>query len=538
MVLETSGAIVHHLGMPIAVEPHETPLSHLYEAARTHAGQPFLTIDGRTATYKDAYDAVRCVGAGLRALGVTEADRVVILLPNMLEAVWAWLGIQAIGAIDAPISPEAPGPFLRYLIHDLAPTAIVGTSELLTKLAAAVDQPFQVAVVVGMHEDSQPLGTETRHVPFSHLLTIADGNSIGDIAPSAYLAGTILYSSGTTGPSKGVTLSQGYMSAIGRGHMAVYKWAMGSRVYCAQPLVHVDARSAVVDTLLLRGHVRLGVRFSATKFWEEVEEHDADSFFFVGTMIHLLNKQPAREFEKKMRFRFGTGSATPAAIQRDFEKRFNVELIEAYGMTELGIMTSQYRGDTEPGHVGKALSWVDLRIVDEHGEQVPTGNAGELVARPTAPHIHMQGYWNRPEATLEAWRGWWFHTGDVMRQDGSGNFHYLGRTKDSIRRRGENVSAWEVEEAATRHTQVLEAAAIGVPSEVGEEDVALLIVPSQMGSPDPEDLRQFIAKHVPRYAVPRFIEIVESLPKTPSERIAKGRLKDRGVTPAAYDAEA
>ncbi len=523
--------------MDFSLDPDETSLRELRAARTTHADQPFVTIDGRTATYRAAYDTVRSVGAGLRALGVDQGDRVVILLPNMLEAVWTWLGSQAIGAIDAPISTEAPGPFLRYLLEDLQPRAVVGTTETLTRLAAAIDRPIRLAVVVD-DGDPAPMGAATRQLRFAELVALATGETLGETLPSAYLPGTILYSSGTTGPSKGVVLTQGYLTALARGHMHVYRWSQGSRVYCAQPLVHVDARSAVVASLLVRGHVRLGVRFSASRFWEEVEAHDADAFFFVGTMIHLLAKQPVRDFERHLRPRLGTGSATPAAIQRAFEQRFNVELVESYGMTELGLITSQYRGRTEPGHVGSALPWVDVRVVDERGEPVAHGETGELVARPTVPHVHMLGYWNRPEATLEAWRGWWFHTGDLMRQDVDGHFHYVGRTKDSIRRRGENVSAWEVEEAACLDPRVLEAAAIGVPSDVGDEDVALLVVPGPGGPPDPEELRRLVAQYVPRFAVPRYVEVVASLPKTPSERVAKNKLRDRGVTAAAYDAEA
>jgi crotonobetaine/carnitine-CoA ligase len=523
--------------MDPSFDSDETPLRELFAASKTHAEDPFLTIDGRTATYGEAARAVRTVGSGLKALGVKAGDRVVLLMPNMLEAVWAWFGVQSIGAIDAPISVEAPGPFLQYLVNDLHPTAVIGTEPLLARLAEHIESPIPVAVVVGDGQVGAPMGDQTRHVSFPGLLSLGETGAISE-APSAYLPGTILYSSGTTGPSKGVILPQGYMAAMGRAHIAVYEWEMGSRLYCAQPLVHVDGRSAVVDALLLRGHVRLGVRFSASRFWDEVEDRDADCFFFVGTMIHLLSKQPVRDSEKNFRRRLGIGSATPAAVQHDFEQRFNVELVESYGMTELGIMTSQRRGQSEPGHIGQALPWVDLRIVDERGEPVERGTSGELVARPKVAHVHMLGYWNRPEATLDAWRGWWFHTGDLMRQDAAGNFYYIGRLKDSIRRRGENVSAWEVEDAATRSDKVLEAAAIGVPSDLGDEDVALLVVPTGLGPPDPEELRELIAEHVPRFAVPRFIEIVEQLPKTPSERIAKGKLRDRGVTAAAYDAEA
>jgi len=264
--------------------------------------------------------------------------------------------------------------------------------------------------------------------------------------------------------------------------------------------------------------------------------YDVDFFFYVGTMVHLLYKQPERP--PMRRHRIGLGSSTPASIQRAFEDRFNCSLVEAYGMTEFGLMLAQRLGAAEPGHVGTPPPWVELQVVDEHDIPVPDGTPGQLLVRPRGPHLHMLGYWNKPEATVEAWRGLWFHTGDLMIRRVDGTYEYVGRTKDSIRRRGENVSAWEVEKAANRHERVLEAAAIGVASDVGEEDIALLVVPSALGVPDPSELRDFMAQDLPRYALPRFVEVVAELPKTPSERIAKGLVRERGLSDAAWDADA
>ncbi len=178
-----------------------------------------------------------------------------------------------------------------------------------------------------------------------------------------------------------------------------------------------------------------------------------------------------------------------------------------------------------------------MKLVDADDKVVPVGAAGELVFRTREPHIMMQGYWNRPEATVEAWRNLWFHTGDVMSEDDAGNFRYIGRNKDSIRRRGENISAWEVEQAATKHPDILDAAAIPVPSTLGEDDVALLVVLRPGADLAPSAIREFVAPDLPKFAVPRFVEIMEAFPKTPSERIEKGRLRERGISSAAYDAE-
>lgn len=514
-----------------------SPLVELLAAAEEHPGRDFITIAGVTSTYAEAWAETCAVAQGLRSLGVREGERVVLLLPNRVEAVWAWFGAQLIGAIDAPISVEAPGPFLDYLMADLEPSVVIGTPQTLARVAEAVTTPVSLAVVVDEAGANYPLGAHTAHVMWSALLELGR-NAGGDVQPpSPYMPGTIMYSSGTTGPSKGVVLSQGYYSTLAIAHIRVAGWEEGYRAYCTQPLCHVDGRSAVIDCLHVRGHVRMGTRFSASRFWAEVEEHDADIFFYVGTMIHLLDKQPERPLPPGAKRRVGMGSATPPPIHRSFESRFNVELIEGYGMTELGIMVGQRRGASEPGHIGRALPWIDVEVFDDNDEPVPDGSTGELVARPHGPHVHMLGYWNRPDATVEAWRNLWFHSGDLVQRREDGTFIYVGRTKDSIRRRGENVSAWEVEQAACRHELVLEAAAIGVPSDVGDEDVALLVVPHPAGAPEPSALRDFVAQYVPRFAVPRYVELVDSLPKTPSERIAKGQLKERGLSANTFDAE-
>jgi|tagenome__1003787_1003787.scaffolds.fasta_scaffold20990094_23 carnitine-CoA ligase len=513
----------------------QTPLTELRSAAENYGDRTFLTVGETSLTYAEAFDRVWRVAGALSRLGVGPGDRVVLLAPNSVELVLAWLGVHAVGAIDAPISVEAPGAFLCYLIADLEPKAVIGTPDLLLRVRETAVTAIDLEIQIDGPTGAALSGADVSRVAFSDLLAVEAKPPRSD--PPAGVTGTIMYSSGTTGPSKGVMLAQGYYSALALAHIEVNDLRGGCRVYCVQPLCHVDARSAVVDTLHLRGHVTLGERFSASRFWDEVESVDADLFFYVGTMIQLIHKQPRRPLKDASRHRAGIGSATPSAIQRDFEARFNVDLVEGYGMTELGLILAQWRGKTSPGHVGSRLPWVDVQVVDDDDNPVPEGTSGELVARPLGKHLMMQGYWRKPEATLEAWRGLWFHTGDLVRARPDGTFEYVGRTKDSIRRRGENVSAWEVEEAATRHEDVLEAAAIGVPSTLGEEDVALLVVPKPGVAIDPGSLREFMAIDLPRFAVPRFIEVVESLPKTPSERVAKSEVRQRGISAAAFDFE-
>ncbi|MCR4512651.1 AMP-binding protein [Aeromicrobium sp. 50.2.37] len=521
--------------MNIDLDPTETPLRDLRAAATSDPDRTFIDIAGATLSYGELWDETRRAAAGLRDAGLRPGDRAVIMAPNSIEVLVAWFAVQLVGAVDAPVSVEAPGPYLAHVLGDLEARVAFGTPETLEVLRAAAPTELELLVAVDEPAGSTragDLGSTTLRD-----LVAAAGHEPDELEPpQAAELGTIMYSSGTTGPSKGVMLSHGYYSTLARVHATFARLSRGARIYCTQPLCHIDARSAVIDALHLRGQIVLGTRFSASGFWDEVEKNDIDVFFYVGTMIHLIFKQPIRAGAPTRR-RVGLGSATPASIHREFERRFDVDLVEGYGMTEFGIMAGQTPGRALPGTVGEVVDWVEARIVDSSDQDVEDGQSGELLVRPRAQHLHMLGYWRRPEATVEAWRGLWFHTGDVLRRQPNGALEYVGRTKDSIRRRGENVSAWEVEEAAARHPGVLEAAAIGVPSELGEEDVALVVVASPGIALDVRELRERMSDDLPRYALPRYVDVVSELPKTPSERVAKGAVRERGLSAGAVDLE-
>lgn len=511
--------------------------THIHEMLRSASSDPdatLLVFDGEGFSVQDVRRLSESVARGLVDHGLQTGDRVVIMLPGRPEAVWSWFGTTWAGGIDAPVPPDVKGAMLEYYLADLEPRFVIADAEGLQKIALTSYTP-ELAVVVGDWDGRQIL-SGTHHTRFD---VFAKHHTEPELpVPSAEGVGTIIYTSGTTGPSKGAMLSRGYWLETSLNHMLDVQYEPGWKVYGAQPLCHMDARSVVIDCLLSRATMILASRFSASSFWADVESFDADVFVFIGTMIHLINKQPDRQTGKPKRPRLAWGSATPAAIYDDFEKRFGVTLIEGYGMTEVPYIASQTIDTASPGNVGHVVGALQAKLVDDSGRAVEPGQAGELVVRPTRPHAMMQGYWRKPEATLSAIRDLWFHTGDLMRSRDDGMLEYVGRKKDSIRRRGENVSAWEVEQAALRHPEVKEAAAFGVPAEVGDEDVALLVVPM---APDQSvnlaALRTFMAADLPRYALPRFLELVDGLPKTPSERVAKGLVQERGLTSAAYDAE-
>lgn len=513
-----------------------TLLAELETAALDSPERTFAVLDEQAFSYRQALDTVKTAARGLVLLGVVPGDRVLLLLPNIPEALWSWLAVGAAGAIDVPASEDAMGASLARMVAVAEPRVVITTGELLGRLEAAgvLTEDTAIECLVLVDEDSSGGPTTIRQELFDNLSGRTDDvPSLPNVSTAD--TATIMFSSGSTGAPKGVMIAHEYYATMAPDYDAFYTLTGTRTVYCPQPLCHIDARIHVINVLARRGTIVLPRRFSASRFWSEIEAADAEMFSFIGAMLPILMKQPLGPTPATRRV--GLGSSIPSALHRDFESRFNTELIEGYGMTEFPAILNQRLGAGGPGSVGHPLAGAEVQIVDPSGLPLPRGAVGELVVRPTRRGAHMQGYWRNDEATVQAWQGLWFHTGDLLQQLEDGSYRYVGRLKDSIRRRGENISAWEVERTALGHPAVLDAAAIGVPSPLGEEDVALVVVPRPDYDLDPAELRTQMARDLPRFALPRFIDIVSDLPKTPSHRVAKAELRARGLSQAVYDAE-
>jgi crotonobetaine/carnitine-CoA ligase len=499
----------------------------------------FFTCGRESLTYMQTLDLTARVAAGLRGLGLERGDRMAVFADNGIDALVSWFGANAAGIVDVPINLEARGESLRYLLADAQPRAVLGSAARLAEIATLTTELPEIAIVLdgtGDGKDAALTGYR-RVVSFGALReTDAEFADIDGLERSTDDLATIMYTSGTTGPSKGVMLPHGYYAGFSRVMVDHFRLGSDAVVYVAQPLFHIDARWMVVSVLAGHASIVLGGKFSARRFWNDVRHCGATHFLYIGTMMWIMFKQEETREDAAHRPLTAIGSSTAWEIQEAFERRFNVTLYEAFGMTEGATMIVNDPSGRRHGSVGRASRVVDVAVVDAHDDVLPAGREGELVLRPRYPNVMMQGYWNRPEATLERWRNMWFHTGDLVRMDSDGYVYYLGRVKDSIRRRGENVSAWEVEQALMLHAEVLEAAAIGVPSDVGEDEVAAVCVIKPGSSVTHAELHAFVARDLPRFAVPRYIDFVESLPKTPSERIAKAEVRDRGLSETAWDA--
>jgi crotonobetaine/carnitine-CoA ligase len=310
-------------------------------------------------------------------------------------------------------------------------------------------------------------------------------------------------------------------------------------LYCPFPMFHIDATvMTVVPAMLLGTTAAIGDRFSASGFWDEIRRARATVFDFMGATLTMLHKLPTDAGDRDNPARLGWGVPVPE-FAPDFEARFGVKLVELYGSTDAGV--PMYHPVNEPrrqGSCGRPIAQYDVRLFDENGGEMPVGTVGEIVVRPNEPSLMSDGYYGMPAATLESRRDGWFHTGDLARRDADGYFYFVGRRTDSIRRRGENISAFEVEEVVKLHPAVLDAAAFGVPSDLTEEDVMVAVVPRPGNHVDPGQLTEFCAKRMGGHMVPRYVDVVDALPRTPTEKVEKARLRERGVTTSTWDRSA
>jgi crotonobetaine/carnitine-CoA ligase len=352
---------------------------------------------------------------------------------------------------------------------------------------------------------------------------------------------SILYTSGTTGPPKGCLLPQGQYLAAAHLHADNCAYDQSTTLYTCLPLFHVNAQNySLLSALAAGGTLALDDRFTASGFWEKLIEVGATAFNFIGSMaVSLWNREP-RPIERKHGARIAFGVPVPLNLWGEWEERFGVRVIYAYGMTENALPAIFPIGDTPAaphlrGAAGKASPMAEVAVVDGQDRPVAPGVLGEILTRPKLAHTMMSEYVDRPDATVEAFRNGWFHTGDLGTLDEDGYLFYVDRKKDALRRKGEMISSWEVEAVVGKFPGVAECAAVGVPSELGEDEVLVAVVCSQPGF-DPAALIAFCHQRTAAHQVPRYVRVVEELPRTQTQRVEKYRLRKEGVTTATWDA--
>jgi crotonobetaine/carnitine-CoA ligase len=357
-----------------------------------------------------------------------------------------------------------------------------------------------------------------------------------DLADGDVMA--INYTSGTTGPPKGAMIPHAMYPLVGAAYASWVEATRESVIYTCLPLFHANAQGLSTSGALAADcTLALGESFSATQFWNDCRRYGAHVFNYVGGMIPILMKQPERQDDADNPVKIAWGAAAPRDIWRAFEARFGLTIVEGYGTTEDSIPLTNLPSACRMGSIGVPTDLAEVAIVDAEDRPLPPGQVGEIVVRPRVAYSMMLGYYKMPEETLRRARNLWWHSGDLGYTDSDGYFYFVDRAKDCIRRRGENISTFELEKVVNRHPAVLESAALGVPSDVGEEDVKIVVRLRPGGSVTAEALVRFVEDEVPYFAVPRYVEFVDDFPKTPTERIRKHLLKERPITDATWDRE-
>jgi len=509
----------------------ETLNEALEHAVRMWPDRVFLRIEGRDVTYAEFDQQVGRLAAGLAGAGLDRGDRLFVLMRNSLACVQTWFAANRLGAVWAPANTEFRGRPLANLVELSAAQLAVVDDDLVEPLLYACDQddvslPELVLYGDGARHHGRDLASLFQDTPMPPV-RVAPGDTA-----------SLLFTSGTTGRSKACSLSHRYFLAQGTIIARDVGMVHDDVLYCPFPFFHADATAlTTVPALILGATAAISRRFSASRFWDEIKQTRATVFDFMGATLAILYKAEPRPDDADNPVRVAWGVPLPE-WGADFERRFGLQLVTMYGSVEANICVTQpYDQPPVPGSCGRAVPEFDVEVHDPEGHRVFAGSTGEIVVRPKLPSIMFDGYSGNPEATVAAFRNLWFHSGDTGRMDADGNLYFVGRMKEAIRRRGENISAFEIEEALLLHEDVVECAAIGVPSELTEEEVKVCIVKRPGSALSHEDVVQHAVANLARFQVPRFIEFVATLPETPTGKIEKYRLVEHWRTAKTWDRE-
>ncbi len=521
-----------------AVPPAQRTLpAMLQRQAERFGPRALLKIAGRAWTHRDAARAAALRAGALAAAGVVRGDRIAVMCGNRIEFVESFLGAGWLGAASVPINSASMGPQIEYFLADSEAKLLVIEAGFLPRLATAdlARTALREIWVVG-EADAQPDVAAWR-APAS-VRVVAYPAACDPVAPAPVQPGdplAILYTSGTTGPAKGVVCP----------HAQYFWWGVNSAevlgvnaddVLCTTlPLFHINALNTFAQAALTGAEVVFEPRFSASGFWPAMRASGATVVYLLGAMVPILLAQPEGPGERAHRVRLGLGPGVPSAAGAAFKARTGVSLLEGYGSTETNFAIATAPDSPRGGVMGWLRPGFQARVADDDDVALPPGEAGELLLRADEPHAFASGYFNMPAKTVEAWRNLWFHTGDRVVQDADGAFRFVDRIKDAIRRRGENISSFEVEQVLLSHPGVASCAVYPVRSELAEDEVMAALVAREGAVVDPVELVRFCESRLPYFAVPRYIDMLADLPRTENGKVQKFKLRERGVGPETWD---
>jgi carnitine-CoA ligase len=502
----------------------------LDQRAEQFGDRMMMSIAGAPVTFAQMR-ARSCAAANVLAdLGVRTGETVALFTGTCPEWVYFWLGAARIGAVSAAVNGASKGDFLSHALRLSRASVVLTDAERHARLLEVIDTVETVRSVLVV-DDSLTAALQ------------AASTTAPDIAPvGPDDVGALFFTSGTTGPSKAVATTWPYLFRVAATAAQAWELGQGDVLWTAMPLFHLSAAPTVLAPMLVGGTSVLADGFHPARVWDEIRACRAVGFAGAGAMVSMLWNLPPDPRDSELPLRFISAAPISAELYRDVERRYGCRIVTMYGMTEaFPIAYKSVTDEGVPGTSGRVNPAFDVTIVDSFGQPVPESMVGEIVCRARATHAMSEGY-----VSSASGRGGlqvephpdWFHTGDLGKLDGESNLTYVDRVKDSVRRRGENVSSVEVETTVMRHPAVAEAAAVGIPSELGEDDILVVVTLRPDASVDFTDLLDFCSEHMPYFCVPRYLEVLDEIPKNVIGRVRKDLLRSRGLGAGTWDREA
>ncbi|WP_020134934.1 AMP-binding protein [Streptomyces sp. 351MFTsu5.1] len=484
-------------------------------AAARHGDRVFLTVGDTRRTYAQTREAAVTTAGALAARGCRPGDRVAALLSNRVELIDLVLGCAWLGAVVVPLNTALHGRLLRHALDASQPRFLYVEEELSGRVAE-VGYAGQVRVVGADEPPTAVRGGKRTRDPHP--------SRPGDTA-------AVLFTSGTTGPSRGVRCPHAQFVWWGRNVADSLRLTADDTLYTCLPLFHTNALNTLAQAMTVGASVVVDRRFSASRYWARADAAGATCVYLLGAMVPMLLAQPSGPADRAHRAWRGLGPGTPGELWGDVRERFGVVLVDGFGSTETNLVIGSVPEDCRPGSMGRVRDGFEARVVDADLTRVPDGTPGELVVRTDLHHAFSTGYLGDAAPDPGAWR----RTGDRVVRDAEGWFRFVDRVKDCIRRRGENISSYEVETAVREHPDVAEVAAFPVPSALAEDEVMVAVVPRSGRTLDPAQVARHCVRELPAFAVPRYVDVVAALPLTETGKVRKSVLRERGVTARTWD---
>lgn len=517
------------------IRPEDSLFPKMLERrAKEQGNQTFFTFLDQSFSYEGFNAQVNAMARCLQNQGIKQGDTVAVLMTSSADYLCLWFALAKVGAVEVPINTAYHGDILLHQLKTSGASACVVDGQFANAVEAVINNTAVKVCFVRGDKQEIPAG-------FLSFALLQQAEATDNLTTDIHYSHTcgIIFTSGTTGPSKGVLLSFRYLTAYGIMYADINGLKDDDVVMNFLPFFHLSGKFLTIATLVGGGSMRLQERLSISGFMGEVNKYNITNFLGVGGICNMLLSRPESPTDKECSIRTIYAVPDPADMHLEIEKRFNCDLTTVFGSTEVGLpLFRSVRDGYEPGSCGRMSPYYDVRIVDEYDNEVPVGETGEIVVRPKEPYLVASGYVGMAEKTVDAWRNLWFHSGDSGRKDENGWFFFEDRVSDSLRRRGENISSYEVETLVAKFSGVSEVAAVAYPSELGEDEVRIFVVAREGASFTAEQLFEHCCQSMPYFMVPRYIDIVDQFPRTPTAKVEKYKLRKAEKTDATWDSVA